>query len=91
MYECSIATNKIIFMTIQIFYALELIFRVFILSHLIACFDAFNKCGVMQEYVPMDMYAQSHFAVLLTHCRLNELPYTIYWMILISILGSQDI
>ena len=26
-------------------------------------------------------------SVLLTHCRLNELPHTIYWKILISILG----
>ena len=28
-------------------------------------------------------------AVLLTHCRLNELPHTIYWKILISILGMS--
>ena len=25
----------------------------------------------------------------LTHCRLNELPHTIYWKILISILGMS--
>ena len=26
----------------------------------------------------------------LTHCRLNELPHTIYWKILILILGMSD-
>ena len=26
----------------------------------------------------------------LTHCRLNELPHTIYWKILILIIGMSD-
>ena len=39
------------------------------------------QCGVENYWMKSDLES------LLTHCRLSELSHTIYWKILISILG----
>ena len=49
-----------------------------------------KKCGKLSKVVFVHQdNARVHNCKILTHCRLNEIPHTIYWKILILILGMS--